>query len=194
MIVAGVLHFYMSRRGDGGSSGPKLYLSEDSGARDVAQSQLPTQFYDSPPTGNRLNFTPSSSNVNHSAASSFDKVMKSGHRIASIPSLLIGSILQTYDKLTHGVVYMFNAPSRLGSSMIELLCYVSERVSNKLSFLFLNCRTGVSGTFQAIIVHVKNTPNCITDYWCHLLNIVLEYFSRMTEYASKSTDGASDVF
>ncbi len=146
LIVAGVLHFYMSRRGDGGLSGPELH-SPDRGARDMPQSQLPTQFHDSPPTSNLSvgggsNFIPSFSNVNHSTASFFAKAMQSAHRVVSITSYVIGSILQTYDKLTHGVAFIFNTPSRLGSSMIALFC-----------------------------MHAKNTSNFITYYWCHLRNI-----------------------
>ena len=199
MIVAGVLHFYMSRRGDESSSLLKLHPPEDRGARDLAQSQLPAQFRDSSPTSKLSvdrgsNFTPNSSNFNHSTDSFFAKVMECAHRIASIPSFLIGSILQTYDRLTHGVVFIFNTPSRLGSSMTALFCSVSAWVSNKLSFFFLSCRTGFSGTHQTIIAHAKKTSIFITYYWCHLLNIVADCFRLMRGNGSDSSDGASSVF
>ena len=199
MIVAGVLHFYMSRRGDESSSLLKLHSPEDRGARDLAQSQLPAQFHGSSPTSNLSvgrgsEFTPSSSNVNHSTASFFAKVMECAHRIASIPSFLIGSILQTYDKLAHGVVFIFNTPSRLGSSMTALYCSVSTWVSNTLSFLFLSCRTGFSGTHQTIIAHAKKTSIFITYYWCHLRNVVADCFRLMRGNSSDSSDGASHVF
>lgn len=199
MIVAGVLHFYMSRRGDESSSLLKSHSPEDRGARDLAQSQLPAQLHGSSPTSNLSvgrgsEFTPSSSNANPSTALFFAKVMECAHRIASIPSFLIGSILQTYDKLAHGVVFIFNTPSRLGSSMTALFCSVSAWVSNKLSFFFLSCRTGFSGTHQTIIAHAKKTSIFITYYWCHLLNIVADCFLDMRGNGSDSSDGASSVF
>ena len=189
----------MSRRGDESSSLLKLHSPEDRGARDLAQSQLPAQFHDSSPTSNLSvgrgsNFTPSSSKVNHSAASFFAKIMECAHRIASIPSFLIGSILQTYDKLTHGVVFIFNTPSRLGSSMIALFCSVSAWVTNKSSLLFFGCRTDFSGTHQIIIVQAKKALNFITYYWCHLLNIVADCFRRMKGNGSDSSDGASSDY
>jgi hypothetical protein len=188
----------MSRRGDESSSLLKLHPPEDRGARDLAQSQLPAQFRDSSPTSKfsvdrGSNFTPNSSNFNHSTDSFFAKVMECAHRIASIPSFLIGSILQTYDRLTHGVVFIFNTPSRLGSLMMALFCSVSAWVSNKFWFLFLSCRT-VSGTHQTTIVHAKETSNFITHYWCHLLNIVAGCFRRMRGNDGDSSDGASHVF
>ena len=199
MIVAGVLHFYMSRRGDESSSLLKSHSPEDRGARDLAQSQLPAQLHGSSPTSNisvgrGSEFTPSSSNANPSTALFFAKVLECAHRIASIPSFLIGSILQTYDKLAHGVVFIFNTPSRLGSSMTALFCSVSAWVSNKLSFFFLSCRTGFSGTHQTIIAHAKKTSIFITYYWCHLLNIVADCFLDMRGNGSDSSDGASSVF
>ena len=189
----------MSRRGDESSSLLKSHSPEDRGARDLAQSQLPAQFHGSSPTSNLSvgrgsEFTPSSSNANPSTALFFAKVLECAHRIASIPSFLIGSILQTYDKLAHGVVFIFNTPSRLGSSMTALFCSVSAWVSNKLSFFFLSCRTGFSGTHQTLVAHAKKTSIFITYYWCHLLNIVADCFRLMRGNGSDSSDGASSVF
>jgi hypothetical protein len=154
----------MSRRGGEGSSGPKLDSSENRGAQDKAQSQLPTQFNDYLPTNNihvgRKN-TPGS----------FHVIVLTMSSIANIPSNLIGSIAQIFDKLKHGVVFTINAPSRFRSSMRMLSYSISARISNIFSFFFLSCRAGISTTLQMIIAYARNTSNVITDYWCHLLNI-----------------------
>eukprot|EP00584_Thalassiosira_punctigera_P024335 CAMPEP_0172575038 /NCGR_PEP_ID=MMETSP1067-20121228/137010_1 /TAXON_ID=265564 ORGANISM="Thalassiosira punctigera, Strain Tpunct2005C2" /NCGR_SAMPLE_ID=MMETSP1067 /ASSEMBLY_ACC=CAM_ASM_000444 /LENGTH=430 /DNA_ID=CAMNT_0013367681 /DNA_START=661 /DNA_END=1953 /DNA_ORIENTATION=- len=129
-IVAGVLYFYLSRRG-GGEGGP---TGTDDLSNVSSHPQLPMQFVEATPTDmngtGRGTFGCNPSNENLSA-------MDVAHKIVIFPSVLMGSIHasvsaiitfsayaaekcsagweQLHGKLSNGVVFAFNIPSQIGS-------------------------------------------------------------------------------
>ena len=179
MVIAGILHFYLSRRGEGGSSDSTLHLSQDGSFCDLPQSQSRESPQSNLSIG-RENFFPSSSNANNSTSSLFAKLMEVAQWIVSLPSFVIGSIQYTGKALMNGATIIFNTPSWL----IDLFHSVSSRVSHLKSMIFSSCLTGIS-----------NSLNIITEYWSHLMDTVSQCISRMsgtsksiTEYWSRLMD------
>lgn len=170
MVIAGILHFYLSRRGDGGSSDSTLHLSQDGSFCDLPQSQSP----ESPQSNlsiRRESIFPSSSNVNNSTPSLFAKLMEAAQWTLSFPSFVIGSIQYTGKTLMNGLSLIFNTPSWL----IELFYSLSSRVSNSTSIIFSSCLRGIS-----------NSLNIITEYWIRLMDTVLQCITRMSIFSQVS--------
>lgn len=161
MVIAGILHFYLSRRGDGGSSDSTLHLSQDGSFCDLPQSQSHESTQINVSIG-RESIFPSPSNVNNSTSSLFAKLMEAAQWILSFPSFVIGSIQCTGNTLVNGV---FNIPSWL----IELFYSVSSRVSNSTSIIFSSCLSGIS-----------NSLNIISEYWINLMDTISQCITRMS--------------
>jgi len=211
VVIAGVLHFYLSRRGNGGSSDSTLHLSQDGSFCD-----LPRESPQSNLSIGRESIFPSSSNANNSTSSLFAKLMEVAQWIVSLPSFVIGSIQYAGKALMNGVTLIFNTPSWL----IELFYSVSSRVSNSTSIIFSSCLTGISnslnivteywirlmdsvlqcmtrmsGTSNSIFLHVSHASSIffssITEYWSCVMDIVAQCISRMTGTSGTSTNAGS---
>ena len=151
MIVAGALHFYLSRRGggEGGSTGAGLHSRENSIDDITIISRASSNGMDGG------NFGRSPLNENHAVDSFFLKVTDVAHKIVTFPSFLVSSIRTpivtivaipaymsekctsglewSYGKLLHGAVIVLNIPAQLESSTMALAYSASLGLNQTVS-------------------------------------------------------------
>ncbi|KAL7542822.1 hypothetical protein ACHAXR_012130 [Thalassiosira sp. AJA248-18] len=203
MIVAGCLHFYISRRGGGGGgeSGFSVAgLSSPESRSDITIIRSNEQLL----SAKSLDFSPTSgsgdcghstsNNDNPVVASLFLRVVDVAQKVAHFPSAVVGSIQSSvfsiialpaylsekysagwewiYDKLLHGVEYIFKIPSQLGLSVTTLASSAKLWASNRLYTMFYSCQSSIARTFQIFMGTVKGS---------HLVIVVAEYVRQMRD-------------
>lgn len=203
VLVAGCLHLYLSRRGGGGgggemsvSGGDALHSSESIMREDITIVSHPPSTTTSPNGvgGNTGHNNPS--NDNSVVASFFLRVVDVLQGIFSFPSVLLGSIRSSigaiiafpsfvsekcssgwewlFGKVLLGVVYIFNIPSQLGSSMMALADASYLWTCSKGNTILLSCQSVAAMAAQKVSALSANAKDSLS----HLAMVITEYLRQ----------------
>ena len=199
-ILAGVLYVYLSRSGGGDGDGMPLPNGLDKGSHDnitvvaSGQSHINTQLFDASPTNRNSIEGGDTSWEGHAITSFFGKVINVIQKVISFPSLLMGTMRDSItsivafpayalEKCSSGWEWLYrllvDIPSRMGSSVVAIVCSASKQASSKVSALLFSCQSSILVALQAIIVHVKAGSTYITVSLSQAVTVISEYISRM---------------